>query len=162
MDVGYGQHQLFNHPPSTTLHPSPRSRARRPCYTESPWDQWMRRERAERCGHSGRPEGVQGESCSYHGTKRMSQGRCTQVSGSAYKIIQHRAYHHGTMLISSSLAELGKLLKAGSVCPRIPILLSKLTRSASHRDQGNLLLSLTSDDPQYIPACIPPWRGDST
>ncbi|CAD6580417.1 MAG: Biotin/lipoate A/B protein ligase [Tremellales sp. Tagirdzhanova-0007] len=40
-----------------------------------------------------------------------------KVSGSAYKIIQHRAYHHGTMLISSSLAELGKLLKAGS--PRI-------------------------------------------
>ena len=38
-----------------------------------------------------------------------------QVSGSAYKIIQHRAYHHGTMLISSSLAELGKSLKSSSV-----------------------------------------------
>nr|ODN81240.1 lipoate-protein ligase A [Cryptococcus depauperatus CBS 7841] len=36
------------------------------------------------------------------------------VSGSAYKIIQHRAYHHGTMLISSSLAELGKSLKSSS------------------------------------------------
>ncbi|ODN84799.1 hypothetical protein L202_00669 [Cryptococcus amylolentus CBS 6039] len=36
------------------------------------------------------------------------------VSGSAYKIIQHRAYHHGTMLISSSLAELGKSLKSSA------------------------------------------------
>nr|KIR50581.1 lipoate-protein ligase A [Cryptococcus bacillisporus CA1280] len=36
------------------------------------------------------------------------------VSGSAYKIIQHRAYHHGTMLISSSLAELGKSLRSSS------------------------------------------------
>ncbi|OCF35398.1 lipoate-protein ligase A [Kwoniella heveanensis BCC8398] len=33
---------------------------------------------------------------------------------SAYKIIQHRAYHHGTMLISSSLTELGKSLKSSS------------------------------------------------
>ncbi|WVQ98628.1 hypothetical protein IAU59_005758 [Kwoniella sp. CBS 9459] len=33
---------------------------------------------------------------------------------SAYKIIQHRAYHHGTMLISSSLNELGKSLKSSS------------------------------------------------
>ncbi|KAL0250278.1 hypothetical protein I308_102451 [Cryptococcus tetragattii IND107] len=37
-----------------------------------------------------------------------------KVSGSAYKIIQHRAYHHGTMLISSSLAELGKSLRSSS------------------------------------------------
>ncbi|GFZ46240.1 hypothetical protein JCM24511_04487 [Saitozyma sp. JCM 24511] len=36
------------------------------------------------------------------------------VSGSAYKIVQHRAYHHGTMLISSSLSELGRSLKSSS------------------------------------------------
>lgn len=40
-----------------------------------------------------------------------------KVSGSAYKIIQHRAYHHGTMLISSSVEELGKALKSSSVSP---------------------------------------------
>lgn len=39
----------------------------------------------------------------------------THVSGSAYKIIQHRAYHHGTMLISSSLDQLGRALKSSSV-----------------------------------------------
>ncbi|WWC61224.1 uncharacterized protein I303_103804 [Kwoniella dejecticola CBS 10117] len=33
---------------------------------------------------------------------------------SPYKIIQHRAYHHGTMLISSSLNELGKSLRSNS------------------------------------------------
>ena len=38
-----------------------------------------------------------------------------EVSGSAYKIIQHRAYHHGTMLISSSVDELGKALRSSSV-----------------------------------------------
>jgi len=33
-----------------------------------------------------------------------------KVSGSAYKIVNKRAYHHGTMLISSELGTLGKLL----------------------------------------------------
>ncbi|EIW69568.1 hypothetical protein TREMEDRAFT_30736, partial [Tremella mesenterica DSM 1558] len=37
-----------------------------------------------------------------------------KVSGSAYKIIQHRAYHHGTMLISSDTSLLGKALKSSS------------------------------------------------
>ncbi|KIL70419.1 hypothetical protein M378DRAFT_183922 [Amanita muscaria Koide BX008] len=33
------------------------------------------------------------------------------ISGSAYRIINKRAYHHGTMLISTDLAELGDLLR---------------------------------------------------
>lgn len=39
--------------------------------------------------------------------------RDLKVSGSAYKITSGRAYHHGTMLISSSLSSLGGLLRAG-------------------------------------------------
>ncbi|KAF5392943.1 hypothetical protein D9757_001081 [Collybiopsis confluens] len=35
------------------------------------------------------------------------------VSGSAYKIVNKRAYHHGTMLISTKLNTLGEVLKPG-------------------------------------------------
>ena len=38
------------------------------------------------------------------------------VSGSAYKIVKDRAYHHGTMLISTRLDTLGELLKVRKVC----------------------------------------------
>ncbi|KAM6496209.1 hypothetical protein JOM56_008915 [Amanita muscaria] len=34
-----------------------------------------------------------------------------KISGSAYRIINKRAYHHGTMLISTDLTELGDLLR---------------------------------------------------
>jgi lipoate-protein ligase A len=34
-----------------------------------------------------------------------------KISGSAYKIISSRAYHHGTMLLSSNLSHLGSALK---------------------------------------------------
>lgn len=34
------------------------------------------------------------------------------MSGSAYKIISQRAYHHGTMLISSDISTLGKALRS--------------------------------------------------
>jgi lipoate-protein ligase A len=34
-----------------------------------------------------------------------------KVSGSAYKLINEKAYHHGTMLIDSNLDALGKYLK---------------------------------------------------
>jgi lipoate-protein ligase A len=37
------------------------------------------------------------------------------VSGSAYKIAKDRAYHHGTMLISSQLGTLGDVLHASKV-----------------------------------------------
>lgn len=33
------------------------------------------------------------------------------ISGSAFKLIQHRAYHHGTMLIDTDLSSLGQYLK---------------------------------------------------
>lgn len=38
------------------------------------------------------------------------------VSGSAYKIVNNRAYHHGTMLISTRLDVLGDLLRSNKVC----------------------------------------------
>ena len=37
------------------------------------------------------------------------------VSGSAYKIVNKRAYHHGTMLISTRLDTLGNLLRSDKV-----------------------------------------------
>ena len=37
------------------------------------------------------------------------------VSGSAYKIVNNRAYHHGTMLISTRLDTLGDLLRTNKV-----------------------------------------------
>ena len=42
------------------------------------------------------------------------------VSGSAYKIVNKRAYHHGTMLISSELGTLGKLLHSNKVSNSSP------------------------------------------
>jgi Lipoyl protein ligase A/B catalytic domain len=44
------------------------------------------------------------------------------VSGSAYKIANKRAYHHGTMLISAQLNSLGDLLKNQKVCPHLGII----------------------------------------
>ena len=39
------------------------------------------------------------------------------VSGSAYKISNHRAYHHGTMLIDAKLNDLGDVLHNTKVNP---------------------------------------------
>ena len=47
------------------------------------------------------------------------------VSGSAYKIVNKRAYHHGTMLISSELGTLGKLLHSNKVPNAFPSNLSQ-------------------------------------
>ncbi|KAH9943166.1 Lipoyltransferase and lipoate-protein ligase [Epithele typhae] len=45
---------------------------------------------------------------------RSADGRLDiYVSGSAYKIVKDRAYHHGTMLISTRLDTLGELLRSG-------------------------------------------------
>jgi hypothetical protein len=38
------------------------------------------------------------------------------VSGSAYKLANKRSYHHGTMLISTKLEDLGELLQPQEVC----------------------------------------------
>lgn len=43
-------------------------------------------------------------SCSWQWTER-------KISGSAFKILTHRAYHHGTMLLSSNLSALGSSLR---------------------------------------------------
>lgn len=39
------------------------------------------------------------------------------VSGSAYKIVNARAYHHGTMLITTRLTELSDILRPNKVKP---------------------------------------------
>ena len=49
------------------------------------------------------------------------------VSGSAYKIVKDRAYHHGTMLISTKLDTLGELLRSNKV--RHPALFPGTSRS---------------------------------
>lgn len=41
------------------------------------------------------------------------------ISGSAYKLNNRRAYHHGTMLISAQLAQLGNSLKSLRVSPDV-------------------------------------------
>lgn len=51
----------------------------------------------------------------------MRSGFGLHVSGSAYKIVNKRAYHHGTMLISSELGTLGKLLHSNKVPNPSPI-----------------------------------------
>jgi len=38
---------------------------------------------------------------------------------SAYKIVNNRAYHHGTMLISTRLDALGDLLRSNKVGPTV-------------------------------------------
>ena len=45
----------------------------------------------------------------------MNQFSDIHVSGSAYKIAKDRAYHHGTMLISSQLSTLGDVLHVSKV-----------------------------------------------
>ncbi|ORX39768.1 hypothetical protein BD324DRAFT_614915 [Kockovaella imperatae] len=65
--------------------------------------------------------------------------RDLKVSGSAYKIIQHRAYHHGTMLISSDLSNLGQALRSNSPqmeTKGIPSFRSPVTTLNSHLSSG--------------------------
>ena len=51
--------------------------------------------------------------CPLDGTEKADL--ILHVSGSAYKIVNKRAYHHGTMLISSRLDTLGDLLRTDKV-----------------------------------------------
>ncbi|KAG5641031.1 hypothetical protein DXG03_006355 [Asterophora parasitica] len=46
-----------------------------------------------------------------HSSALVGLSFCQYVSGSAYKIVNKRAYHHGTMLLSSRLDTLGDLLR---------------------------------------------------
>lgn len=52
---------------------------------------------------------VSGRPTSSDGTPILWSER--KISGSAFKILTHRAYHHGTMLLSSNLADLGSSLR---------------------------------------------------
>ena len=47
--------------------------------------------------------------------KMLTPNALLHVSGSAYKIVNKRAYHHGTMLISTKLDTLGDLLRTDKV-----------------------------------------------
>ena len=72
-----------------------------------------------------------------NGYESADDGICfgRHVSGSAYKIVNKRAYHHGTMLISSELGTLGKLLHSNKVLnPPLPNLKSRVDRSKSSQD----------------------------
>ncbi|KAF8338792.1 uncharacterized protein EI90DRAFT_3039189 [Cantharellus anzutake] len=48
----------------------------------------------------------------------MVAGGLHHVSGSAYKIINQRAYHHGTMLINAKLNDLGDVLRNTKITMR--------------------------------------------
>lgn len=43
---------------------------------------------------------------------KIDQGESFKVSGSAYKLSRDRAYHHGTLLLSTNLSNLSVLLKS--------------------------------------------------
>lgn len=43
---------------------------------------------------------------------KRSNGSTAKVSGSAYKLSRDRAYHHGTLLLSTELEKIGTLLKS--------------------------------------------------
>ncbi|KAJ6515341.1 Lipoyltransferase and lipoate-protein ligase [Mycena sanguinolenta] len=91
-----------------------------------------------------------------------------KVSGSAYKIVSARAYHHGTMLISTRLDELGDLLRvdkptmitAGVASVRSPV--CNLQQTSPHLEHTGFMsavvdefrreyaLDATDDPTQYI------------
>lgn len=88
----------------------------------------------------------------------MDRRLMIHVSGSAYKIIQHRAYHHGTMLISSSLNELGKALKTSSVGRKVHRLASVTEHIAEHRNERNRIVQITGDYPQPVYSSRSPFH----
>jgi lipoate-protein ligase A len=51
------------------------------------------------------------------GERKSEEFEEYKISGSAYKVVSDRAYHHGTMLIDSDLKGLGMFLKAPKVSP---------------------------------------------
>ena len=62
----------------------------------------------------------------------------THVSGSAYKIVNKRAYHHGTMLIDAELGSLGDLLSNIKVCLSSTVQNHSpcFTRASPHHQDG--------------------------
>jgi len=86
------------------------------------------------------------------------------ISGSAYKLNNRRAYHHGTMLISAQLAQLGNSLKSLRVStPSLPSLYfyhfhslscsprRVLFRAGIHHQQSNRLRSLSRPKHHHSP-----------
>ncbi|KAI0347459.1 Lipoyltransferase and lipoate-protein ligase [Trametopsis cervina] len=77
------------------------------------------------------------------------------VSGSAYKIVNNRAYHHGTMLISTRLDTLGNLLRTskatmetkGVASVRSPVCnLQQFDSSVNHEKFVNAVVSTFRDE----------------
>lgn len=86
-----------------------------------------------------------------------------KVSGSAYKIISHRAYHHGTMLISSELSSLGKALHSespnmetkGVASHRAPVSTLNAHRTGAEIDHNAFVNALKDEFQASYPGSMP-------
>lgn len=121
--AGLGQHELLDSPAPRVVRPACDCAGRDAGRTIH--GRRRERERAER--HMRGQGEDRRHSVSTYERFGLTNGRL-YVSGSAYKIVKDRAYHHGTMLISTRLDTLGELLRSNKVrAVRIPRFVSPFT-----------------------------------